>query len=218
MKGIFAIYKPKGPTSHDVINKLRKVTEVKKIGHAGTLDPKACGVLVVGVGREATKRLGEVVKKEKEYLATIKLGEQSTTDDSEGEKKKYEVKNIPLLKSIKQVSSHFEGEIEQIPPVYSAVKIKGRPAHRRVRKGEKVELKPRKVLITDIEVIEYDWPEIKIKVVTGPGVYIRSLARDIGKELGVGGYLADLERIRVGEFSKQEAITVQQLANKFYRD
>ena len=106
----------------------------------------------------------------------------------------------------------------QTPPVYSAVKVKGRPAHRRVRKGEKVELEPRKVLIKEIKVLEYKWPEIRIQVVTGPGVYIRSLARDVGKKLGVGGYLFDLERVRVGEFVKDKALTVEQFKSSLKLD
>jgi tRNA pseudouridine55 synthase len=209
MQGIFAINKPKGPTSHDIIDQLRKITGIKKIGHAGTLDPLASGVLVVGIGREATKKLGEVVKKEKEYLAMVRMGEESTTDDAEGEKRKFGVTEVPTLENIKKIIEKFQGEIMQTPPVYSAVKIKGRPAHRRVRKGEKIELAPRKVVIREIEIIKYKWPNLKLRVVTGPGVYIRSLARDIGKELGVGGYLAELERTRVGEFRINEAVSVE---------
>lgn len=209
MEGIFAIHKPKGPTSHDIIDQLRKITGIKKIGHAGTLDPLASGVLVVGIGREATKKLGEVVKKEKEYTATIRLGEESTTDDAEGEKKKFGIIKIPTLDKIKKIIKKFQGEIMQTPPVYSAVKIKGRPAHRRVRKGEKIELEPRQVRIKLIELIKYNWPTLKLRVVTGPGVYIRSIARDIGRELQVGGYLAELERTRVGQFRINEAVNVE---------
>ncbi len=125
---IFAVYKPKGPTSHDVINRLRKETGVKKIGHAGTLDPLASGVLVVGVGREATKQLGQIVKKEKEYIAKIRLGMTSTTDDEEGQKKEVKVSKIPNFEEVEQAVSKFEGEILQTPPIYSAIKIKGQPA------------------------------------------------------------------------------------------
>ncbi len=210
MQGIFAINKPKGPTSHDIIDQLRRITGIKKIGHAGTLDPLASGVLVVGIGREATKKLSEVVQKEKEYVAVIRLGEESTTDDAEGERKKFGVAEIPTLDNIKKIVEKFQGEIMQTPPVYSAVKIKGRPAHRRARKGEKIKLEPRKVTIREIEIIKYQWPDLELRVVTGPGVYIRSLARDIGNELQVGGYLSDLERVRVGEFVKNRAITTEE--------
>ena len=206
MKNIFAVYKPKGPTSHDIIDEIRKITGVRKVGHAGTLDPLARGVLVVGVGREATKKLNEIVAKEKEYIAVIKLGEESTTDDEEGGKSVRSVGIVEDVKIVKDVVESFVGVIEQTPPVYSAVKVGGRPAHRRARRGEKVELKAREVEIKEIEILDYEWPFLKMRVVTGPGVYIRALARDIGRKLGNGGYLYDLERIRVGEFVKEDAV------------
>ncbi|MBU0597614.1 tRNA pseudouridine(55) synthase TruB [Patescibacteria group bacterium] len=205
MNKIVAIYKPKGPTSHDIIDQLRKVTGIKKIGHAGTLDPLASGVLVVGIGREATKKLDQEVKKEKEYLAVVRLGSYSTTDDEEGEKTRIAVRNIPTANDIKKVLRKFIGQINQMPPDYSSVKVNGRPAHRRVRKGEVVKLGPRQVEIKKIQLLKYNWPNLEIRVTTGPGAYIRSLARDIGRELEVGGYLADLERVRVGEFVKDKA-------------
>jgi len=218
MRGIIVVIKPKGPTSHDIIDQLRKITGIKKIGHAGTLDPLASGVLVVGIGREATKKLGEIVQKEKEYVATIRFGEESTTDDAEGEKKKFGVAEIPTLDNIKKIIEKFKGEILQTPPVYSAVKVRGKPAHRRVRKGEQVKLEPRKVLIKKIELIEFNWPDLKLRVVTGPGVYIRSLARDIGTELQVGGYLSDLERVRVGQYLKEKAVTPEQFKELFFQE
>jgi tRNA pseudouridine55 synthase len=212
MKNIFAIYKPKGPTSHDIINKVRKITGVKKVGHAGTLDPLASGVLVIGVGREATKNLGNIVKKEKEYMATIKLGVTSVTDDEEGEKTAISYKSPVTSDKIRKILQTFIGKISQIPPIYSAIKIKGKPAHRRVRQGEDVKLEAREVEIKKIEIVEYRWPILELKVVTGPGVYIRSLARDIGEQLGVGGYLAELERTRVGEYTKEDAIKIEDLS------
>lgn len=166
---IFAVYKPKGPTSHDIIDEIRKITGIKKVGHAGTLDPLARGVLVVGVGREATKKLNEIVKKEKEYIAVIKLGEESATDDEEGEKNSWLVDNLPAnsfamrrwqaglvsLKDIEGIISKFVGTIMQTPPAYSAVKIKGKPAYRRTRRGEKIQLEPRMVEIKKIEILDY---------------------------------------------------------------
>ena len=210
MKGIFAVYKPKGPTSHDIIDKLRKKTGVKKIGHAGTLDPLASGVLVVGVGREATKQLGNIVKKEKEYLAKIRLGMTSTTDDEEGEKVVVvalsNAKRLLKVLEVEKAVLKFRGEILQTPPIYSAVKVKGKEAYKLARKGQTPKLKPRKVLIKEIEILNYKWPYLKLRVVTGPGVYIRALARDIGKTLKTGGYLAELERTRVGDFTKENAV------------
>jgi tRNA pseudouridine55 synthase len=211
MKGIHTVYKPKGPTSHDIINRLREETGVKKIGHAGTLDPLASGVLVVGIGREATKKLATIVKKEKEYLAVIKLGETSTTDDEEGEKKKIPISKRPNYKTIEEAVKKFVGEILQTPPVYSAVKIKGQESYKLARRGQKPVLKPRSVEVKEIRILKYQWPYLKLKVVTGPGVYIRALARDIGQELKTGGYLAELERARVGDFTLDKARAIEDL-------
>ena len=211
MKNIFAVYKPKGPTSHDIIDEIRKITGIRKVGHAGTLDPLARGVLVVGVGREATKKLSEVVAKEKEYVAIIKLGEESETDDEEGRKKSLLVDKFISLKDVDKAIKRFTGKIMQVPPVYSALKIKGKPAHRRARRGENVELRPRAVEIKQVEIIKYEWPFLKIRVITSQGVYIRALARDIGRELETGAYLYDLERIRVGEFTKGSAFNISDL-------
>lgn len=216
---IFAIYKPKGPTSRQVLNQIQKITGERHIGHAGTLDPLASGVLVIGIGREATKKLGEVVKKEKEYIAKMKLGETSTTDDEEGTKKQNIESRILNLEEILEITKTFIGKIQQVPPSYSAVKIKGKEAYKRVRRGEKIEMKPREVEIKEIEILGYEYigstksgeggAYLTLRVVTGPGVYIRSLARDIGEKLGVGGYLAELERTRVGDFRKENAVVVE---------
>lgn len=226
-EGIFAVYKPKGPTSNDVLNQLRRRTGIKKIGHAGTLDPLASGVLVVGIGREATKQLGRIVKKEKEYLAKIKLGETSTTDDEEGEK----TKTLPFLhtpvgqngkgrvtspnlEEIREVVAKFEGRILQNPPIYSAVKVSGKEAYKLARQGKIPQLEPRKVEIKEIEILKYEWPYLELRVVTGPGVYIRALARDLGQALKTGGYLAELERTRVGDFTSTARLTKSSLGGK----
>lgn len=210
MDRIIAVWKPKGPTSHDVINQIRKITGEQKVGHAGTLDPLASGVLVVGIGRAATKELKKAVGSEKEYLATIRLGMTSTTDDEEG-KKTIISDQLPVTGDrLKEKIQKFVGKIEQVPPAYSAVKVKGQEAYKRARKGERVELEPRRVEIKNIETLEYRWPLLKLRVITGPGVYIRSLARDIGNGLGVGGYLFDLERTRVGDYTKNRALTLKE--------
>lgn len=205
---IFAVWKPKGPTSHDIVQKIRKMTGVKKVGHAGTLDPLASGVLVVGIGREATKKLKDSVEAEKEYVALIKLGQESVTDDEEGRKTKFLFSKKPKLPEVEKVLSKFRGKIEQIPPQFSAVKIFGRRAYKSARAGKAIILKSRSVEIKNIRILKYKWPFLKIKVVTGSGVYIRSLARDIGREFKTGGYLAELERTRVGQFSKNKAIKI----------
>tara|TARA_Y100000310_G_C20686767_1_gene819516 strand:- start:1951 stop:2598 length:648 start_codon:yes stop_codon:yes gene_type:complete len=211
VKDIFAVYKPKGPTSNQILTKIRKRTGIKKVGHAGTLDPLAQGILVVGVGRAATKQLGTIVAKEKEYLATIRLGYTSTTDDNEGQKEKIQDITKPLLVHVKNTLKQFKGEIDQVPPIYSAIKIKGQEAYKLARKGKEVKMKSRKALIKKISLISYKYPYLKIEVVTGPGVYIRSLARDIGQVLGTGGYLSSLERTRVGRFTKNKALKLNQI-------
>lgn len=207
-KSHFAVYKPVGPTSGDIVNFIKKITGIKKVGHAGTLDPLAAGVLVIGVGRQATRQLFCVVAKEKEYLATIRLGFGSTTDDAEGQKKKISVKNIPTYSAIKNTLKKFTGKIWQTPPIFSAVKIRGQTAYQLARQGREVSLAPKRVKIKKIIIIKYHWPNLTLKVTTGPGVYLRALARDLGVTLKTGGYLAGLERIRVGEFTKKKAIKI----------
>ncbi len=217
MKNILAIYKVKGPTSHDIINQLRRVTGIKKIGHAGTLDPLATGVLVVAIGREATKQLDRIVNSKKEYLATIKLGEESTTDDAEGAKKEIEIKSEPPRIEIERVLKNYIGIIEQVPPLFSAVKVKGRSAYKYARSGQAVDLPTKTVEVKSIELLAYDWPVLKLKVVCGKGVYIRSIARDLGRQLNCGGHLIDLERTRVGDFTLDQALTVSQFANAWQK-
>lgn len=209
MDGIFAVNKPMGITSHDVVNIVRKKTGVKRVGHGGTLDPLAQGVLVIAVGRENTKHLDEFVKGEKEYIAEIKLGQISTTDDEEGEKKDVNLKIIPEISEIEKIIKLFVGEILQTPPIYSSVKISGKPAHRRVRAGQDVKLEPRKVRINSIEILDYSYPILRLKVTTGPGVYIRALSRDIGNELKTGGYMTSLIRTKVGNFTIENSVKLE---------
>lgn len=211
---IIAIYKPKGPTSHDVVDAVRKATGEQTVGHAGTLDPLARGVLVVAIGREATRQLKTIVGAEKEYVADIRLGESSTTDDAEGEKRTHPPAAIPDRDAIRRMLDSFVGVVEQTPPAYSALKIAGTPAHRRMRRGENIKPKPRAVTIKSIELLAYAWPRIRIRVVTGPGVYIRALARDIGQAFGTAGYLADLERTRVGSYTSISAIPVDRISGE----
>ena len=203
---ILGVYKPKGPTSFDIIRKIKRISGIKRVGHAGTLDPLASGVLVVGIGREATKRLHEIVGREKEYIVSIKLGETSTTDDEEGKKTVINPAAIPSYTQVEQAVEKFIGVIEQTPPQFSAVKIAGHPAYKSARRGMKLDLKPRRIEIKKIEILNYNYPLLKLRVITGKGVYIRSLARDIGKILATGGYVAELKRIRVGEFRVSDTI------------
>lgn len=205
MDGIFAINKPEGMTSHDVVAIVRKKTGVKRVGHGGTLDPFATGVLVIAVGREHTKQLAQFVKGEKEYETEITLGSTSTTDDKDGEITPYTISQIPQLQTIQDLLKDFLGTIQQTPPIYSSLKINGKPAHRRVRKGEEVKLEPREVIIHSIEILSYEYPILRLKIATGPGVYIRAIARDLGQKLGTGGYVTALKRTRVNSFALQDA-------------
>jgi len=208
---IVAVYKPPGMTSHDVIDEIRRRTGIKKVGHAGTLDPFARGVLVVGIGREATRQLGRFAKLEKEYIAKIKLGWNSTTDDVEGEKQEIKVSRIPSREEIESVLATFQGEITQVPPRYSAIKISGQAAYKRVRKGEEVEMPERTVVIKEMAILDFEWPTLIIRTVTSAGTYIRALARDIGIKLRTGAYLEELERTRVGAYSAESCRQIAEL-------
>ncbi len=216
-ENIIPIYKDKGSSSHDIVNEIRAITQKKKVGHAGTLDPLARGVIVVGIGRKATRLLYKIVDKEKEYIAVIKLGWRSDTDDREGKKEKVKITSIPTEENILKVLDSFVGFIYQRPPVFSAIKISGIPAYKLARQGKKVVLPKRKIYIEEIKLISYNWPYLKVKIVCGKGVYIRSLARDIGKKLSTGGYLFDLERTRVGEFKKKDALTISEF-RKYWKN
>jgi tRNA pseudouridine55 synthase len=209
IEGIVLVDKPSGPTSHDVVAKMRKIFNTRKVGHAGTLDPMATGMLVIGIGR-ATRLLGYFTAHEKEYLGTVCLGVTTSTDDAQGE--------ILRVASTKQVTKSmiletvrtFRGPIMQQPSAVSAIKIDGKRAYARVRDGEEVEIPPRSVVIHDLEIIDVkrnestDTFEVQLRVVCSAGTYIRALARDIGNNLGVGGHLTALRRTRSGVF---EAMT-----------
>lgn len=205
---LVAVYKEVGPTSHDLLYRLKKRFPGQKIGHAGTLDPLASGVLVVGIGRAATKRLHAAELDEKEYVVEITFGQSSATDDAEGEKTDWPVSQQPSREKVQAALAGFVGTINQTPPAFSAIKRAGVPAYKLARRGQAVELEARPALIKEIELIGYDWPLLTLRVVTGRGVYIRSLARDIGAVLGVGGFVSQLERTRVGRFSRSEAMRI----------
>jgi len=214
---ILNIKKPKGISSHGVVGRIRKITGEKRVGHGGTLDPFAEGVLVIGVGRESTRKLGEILKgTDKEYLATIELGRTSTTGDSEGELHAVvDEETVSEIKreEIEQTLAKFRGEIEQTPPLYSALKIQGQPAYRLARAGKNFVLPKRKVKIKELEILGFAPPLLKLKIAVSSGTYIRSLAEDIGKDLRVGAYLKELLRTRVGQFKIEESKTLDELEN-----
>lgn len=216
--GFILINKPAGITSHDVIDRLREISGIRKIGHAGTLDPFAKGLLICGISREATRKLSQFQKEDKEYIGTLKLGAESDTFDKDGKIVEKKVEKIPTLEEVEKVLNSFLGEIEQIPPVFSAKKIKGKKACDLARKRKAVKLKPQRVKIHQISILEYKFPFLKIKVKCSSGTYIRSLASDIGKKLGCGAYLEDLIRTKIGKFSLKEAVSLSELNSKNWQN
>ncbi len=197
--GFLNIYKPKGLTSHDVVAKLRKVLKIKQVGHTGTLDPFATGVLPIAVGK-ATKLI-EYLDDDKEYIATVQFGKTTDTYDLEGEVTETFDKNATESEVVEALKS-FEGEISQMPPIYSAIKVNGKKLYDYARAGEQVEIKSRQVTISRIELVDFDCENqiAKIIVACSKGTYIRSIAYDLGAKLGCGGYLIALERTKAGEF------------------
>jgi tRNA pseudouridine55 synthase len=208
---IIPINKPAGITSHTVVNKLRKFYGIKKIGHAGTLDPFATGVLILLVGRESTKRSDEFMKQDKIYRTKLKLGYISDTYDKDGVIQAYNVQKVPTRSEIESIIASFIGEISQIPPMYSAIKINGKKMYELARKGEYVDIPPRLVNIYNINVLDYNYPYLTLDIACSSGTYIRSLGYDIGIKLGTGAYLEELERRQSGEFSIQNCYTLDTL-------
>lgn len=195
-------------TSHDMIYKIRKLSGEKRVGHAGTLDPLASGVLIVAIGREFTREISKIEAKEKEYIAEITLGQTSTTDDMEGVKEDIKILKKPELLDVQKILENFRGEIMQKPPIYSAIKISGKRAYELARKGESPEVKERKITIYENEIIDFKWPILKLRIVCSKGTYIRSIARDIGEELKTGGFLSALSRTRIGEYKIEDSLKV----------
>lgn len=203
--GVLNIYKPVGMTSHDVVAILRRITKIKQIGHTGTLDPFAEGVLPICIGKAT--RLIEYFADDKEYLATVQFGSATATYDIEGEKTFTSDKKITENEILNELKN-FEGEIEQLPPVYSAIKVKGKKLYEYARKGEDVEIQPRKVTIEKIELKSFDEKsqQAEILIKCSKGTYIRSIANDLGKNLGVGGHLIKLIRTQAGKFKVENSI------------
>lgn len=206
--------KPLHWTSFDLVNKARTMVkhtlDIKKlkIGHAGTLDPLATGVLIVCTGK-ATKRIEELQYHTKEYIATIQLGATTPSFDLETEvDATYPTEHISR-EMVEETLQKFLGEIKQIPPSYSAVKVNGKRAYEYARKGAEVKIKPKTLVIDEIELLEYDMPTIKIRVVCSKGTYIRALARDIGQALNSGAHLTGLQRTRIGDIRVEDCISIE---------
>ena len=210
MFGFLNVYKPTGKTSHDVVAILRRVTKVKQIGHTGTLDPFAEGVLPICIGKAT--RLIEYLNDEKAYIGTIQFGSSTTTYDTEGEVVKTSDK-IVTQEDIEENLKFFRGEIEQLPPIYSAIKVNGKKLYEYARAGQEVKIEPRKVTIFELELVNFNQAaqQAEIKIVCSKGTYIRSIANDLGEKLGTFGHLIKLVRIKAGDFYVEDSIKLEDL-------
>lgn len=213
MQGVLLVDKPKEWTSFDVVNYVRRIVAAHegkkpkntKVGHTGTLDPLATGLLVLLVGKDYTRRATELTKLDKTYEVVMKLGQTSSTGDEEGEKTAVS-DTIPTPEAVLEALAAFQGQIMQVPPAFSAMKINGQRAYKLAREGQAVELEARPVMIYKNELTSYEYPYVKFTSEVGSGTYIRSLVEDLGKKLGTGAYMSDLRRTRVGQCSIADAI------------
>ncbi len=208
--GFLVVDKPPGRTSHDVVDEVRKRYGTRRVGHLGTLDPQATGVLPLAL-REATKLVPFLPPMQKAYVGTVRLGVETDTLDAQGKVVATYSGPLPRERDLTAALQSFVGEIEQIPPMYSAVKKDGVPLHRIARRGEVVERDPKRVSIHRIELLRYEAPDAEISVECGPGTYVRTLAADVGRMLGCGALLQSLRRLQSGPFDITRAVTLEQL-------
>jgi tRNA pseudouridine55 synthase len=216
VSGVLVVDKPVGLTSHDVVQIIRRGTGIRRAGHTGTLDPRASGVLVILVGPAV--RLSEYVSaSDKRYQATVHLGSSTDTYDAEGVITGSPTVSVDQIDEDKfnDVLQQFTGEIEQVPPPYSAVKVQGRKAYEMAREGEEVDLAPRMINVYSLDVLEWAPPEVVIDVYCSSGTYVRSLANDLGKELGTGAHLVGLRRTKSGRFTLRDAVPLRRLQEAF---
>lgn len=218
-KNFLLINKPSGPTSHDIIDKLRKITGVRKIGHAGTLDPFASGLLLVAIGQESTRELGQFVGLGKEYIAILKLGAVSDTYDRTGNIKLTDDSRQPVEK-INNILNRFIGKQMQVPPMFSAKKINGKKLYELARKGIEIERKSVEIEIYEIKLISYLLADnyLSFIVSCSSGTYIRALANDIGQALGCGAYLQELARTKIGDYKLENAIELEKIDSENWQD
>jgi tRNA pseudouridine55 synthase len=206
---VLLIDKPLDWTSFDVVRKLRRLARTRKVGHAGTLDPLATGLLILCTGK-FTKRINDFMAQEKEYTGTVTLGAVTPTYDLESRPVSFADYSGATLSLVKEmIAARFKGEIMQVPPAHSAIKVDGKRVYELARKGKEVKLEPRPVTISAFDITEFRLPELSFRVVCSTGTYIRSLANDLGAALGCGGYLSGLRRTRIGAFRVEEAMTVE---------
>ncbi len=217
LHGVIVIDKPRGPTSMSMVNLVRRKCHKSKTGHAGTLDPLATGVLVLGVGK-TTKKLGRMMDTDKRYTTVIDLSAVTDGHDAESPRQEVEVQTIPTYEEVEEAVATFSGAIMQRPPVFSAVKVNGHRAYAVARKGKEVQIKPRPVLVHEINVLSYEWPLVTLNIACAKGFYVRSLARDLGENLGVGGYCMDIRRTEVGPFTLEIAKKLEALPEFLTQD
>jgi len=212
MFGVLNLNKPAGVTSRDVVNVVQRLVKPAKVGHAGTLDPMATGVLLVCVGA-ATRLISLLQRSSKTYVAGFRLGQRSDTDDCSGIVTDVPIDgDVPSEQRVRDLLKTFVGTIEQVPPAFSAVKVNGQRAYAKARRGESVELKSKSVQVFAIDVFEYSWPNLTLQMECGSGTYIRSIARDLGEILGGGGLMTSLERTAIGAFPVAAAIDPESLS------
>jgi tRNA pseudouridine55 synthase len=205
--GILNVNKPTGCSSRHVVDRIERLVHPAKVGHAGTLDPLATGVLVICVG-QATRLISYVQRMPKQYRATFLLGRRSETDDVEGDVTEIADAPIPTRSTLDEILPQFFGDIAQIPPAHSAVKIGGRRAYKLARAGKKVELAPRTVTIHRLEILRYDYPELELEIQCGSGTYVRALGRDLATGLGTSAVMCALERTAIGNFYVHDALAL----------
>lgn len=213
MFGFLNVYKPKGMTSHDVVAIMRRITKIKQIGHTGTLDPFAEGVLPICIGKST--RLIEYLNDDKAYIGTIQFGKSTTTYDIEGDVVNISQKKV-LLNDIEKTLPQFRGEIQQLPPVYSAIKVKGKKLYEYARNGEEVKIEPRNITITKLELLNFN-EELQVAdiyIECSKGTYIRSIANDLGEKVGCFGHLIKLVRTKAGKFEIDKTVNLDELENK----
>ena len=215
--GLIVVDKAIGMSSMDVVRRVRRAAGGAKTGHAGTLDPLATGVVICCLGK-ATKCVEKLMGQPKAYHTVIDLSAFTNTDDLEGEREEVAVATLPTREQVEAVIPQFVGEIQQTPPIYSAIHINGQRAYKLARKGEAVEMPVKTVRIDHIDVMDYAWPNLTLSIDCGRGTYIRSLGRDIGKQLNTGGHLASLRRTAVGEYTLEKSHPIDRFESLISQD
>ena len=213
---LLLIDKPLKWTSFDVVKKVRILTQVSKVGHAGTLDPLATGLLIICTGA-LTKKINDYMAQEKEYTGSFTLGATTPTYDLESQPVNFRNYDHVTADMLRAATQKFVGEIKQVPPIHSAIKKDGKPAYKLARQGREVVMEPRTILISEFEITEMNLPIVKFRVVCSTGTYIRSLAYDFGEELGCGAYLSGLRRTRIGEYKVENALSIEQFQEMVLR-